>query len=254
MAKDVARDNDSQFLQLIPMHALSAHALKRGSLTIVIQYARPKSKDARIASVSPELKTGSAPAPLPASLVLRAEYRLTRTKLSTNTKKTFPLYHRTFINRCVPLPSRGRILTNCSTAQTITTHNTCALRLCKPSISYDICTVLLAFRPVLFCFDSRPHPKTGDKSSKLLHSVQPLLCPETAASLYITGKSRSSILKASKRGWFPNLFVVLETSHVVDAQSIRIFVHATRMGPTAGVYKKQTFNCQSGNIKLPDKS
>jgi len=72
--------------------------------------------------------------------------------------------------------------------------------------------------------------------------------------MYITEKLPSSLLASPKGGWFPNLFVMLETSHVVDAQSIRMFVHATRIGPTAGGYNKRTSNCQSGDIKSPDKS
>ena len=68
------------------------------------------------------------------------------------------------------------------------------------------------------------------------------------------GKSSILALHNSQRRLVPNLFVMLETSHVVDAQSIRMFVHANRMGPTAGGYKKQTSNCQCGDIKLPDKS
>ena len=93
-------------------------------------------------------------------------------------------------------------LPNSSTAQTVATQNTRALRFCKPSISYEICTVLHAFHPV-FCFDPRPRPKTGDSFSKLLPSVQPLLCPETAEWVYITEKLPSSLLASPKGGWFP---------------------------------------------------
>jgi len=76
MAKDVARDNNNSLsLQLILMHALPIHTLKRGPLTPANSVCLTNIQGRAHNRNSPELRIGSGPAPLPSSLVLRAEDR-----------------------------------------------------------------------------------------------------------------------------------------------------------------------------------